>query len=112
QLIVDRVYENATCKVKPIALDPSKLNADIHSSIIETMVSRCPDRRLVAGHKKDITQTRLGKMGLYGWHRPDGARIQPFYDGHTFDYKDYSHGFRPIMNTVFVNGQPLTVKEA
>ena len=51
------------------------------------------DFHLMAGTHKDVV-SRGGKVGLYGWHRLDGTKIQPFYAGHSMLHKDYSQGLR------------------
>lgn len=65
---------------------------------------------LVSGHKKDVVITnRLdrnpGHIAIYGWHRLDGAPIQPLSTVHGACYADYSHGIRLISETVLVDGQ-------
>jgi hypothetical protein len=51
---------------------------------------------IIAGHYKDVV-TNGKTVGLYGWHRPGGSVIQPFYDGHTLEWIDYSQGLRPCV---------------
>jgi hypothetical protein len=69
---------------------------------------------LVAGHKKDLViSSRLelvpGKVGIYGWHRPDGTPLQPLYAGHANTWVDYSHGVRLVQSVMLVNGSSNTV---
>jgi hypothetical protein len=70
---------------------------------------------LTAGQKKDLVlSNRLksapGRVAIYGWHRGNGAPIQPLSTVHGAFYADYSHGVRLVSATAFVNGapQPLT----
>lgn len=49
--------------------------------------------KLLAGTHKDIVLSG-GKVGLYGWHRPDGSVVQPFFAGHASGWIDYSQGLR------------------
>jgi hypothetical protein len=65
---------------------------------------------LVSGHKKDVVITnRLarnpGRIAIYGWHRSDGAPIQPLSTVHGTRYADYSHGIRLVSETVLVDGR-------
>lgn len=67
---------------------------------------------LWCGAKKDIVvgvadpaALRTPRVWLYGWHRPDGARIQGLFGGHAVSYVDYSHGWRPVLGEVEVDGQ-------
>jgi hypothetical protein len=65
---------------------------------------------LVSGHKKDVVVTNLlfnnpGRIAIYGWHRLNGAPIQPLSTVHGACYADYSHGIRLVSETVMVDGQ-------
>jgi hypothetical protein len=65
---------------------------------------------LVSGHKKDVVVTNLlftspGRIAIYGWHRLNGAPIQPLSTVHGACYADYSHGIRLVSETVTVDGQ-------
>jgi hypothetical protein len=65
---------------------------------------------LVSGHKKDVVMTNLlfnnpGRIAIYGWHRLNGAPIQPLSTVHGACYADYSHGIRLVSETVMVDGQ-------
>ncbi len=51
--------------------------------------------RLLAGSHKDVVRDpATGRLGLYGWHQPNGVVIQPLYTGHRHDWIDYSQGLR------------------
>jgi len=72
----------------------------------------------VSGLKKDIVITcRFANegynhhVGIYGWHRPDGNRVQPCYVRHTNNYVDYSHGVRLVHRTAVVDGHEMDIKE-
>jgi len=69
---------------------------------------------LVSGDKKDVVlSNRLernpGKIAIYGWHRLDGAPIQPLSTIHGACYADYSHGIRLVSETMLVDGEPRSV---
>jgi hypothetical protein len=52
-----------------------------------------------------------GKVAIYGWHRTNGAPIQPLYLGHTSDWVDYSQCIRLVAQTMLLNGQTQTLSE-
>lgn len=67
--------------------------------------------QLISGLKKDVILTckitdsaRLNHVTIYGWHYPNGKRIQPSNNVHINTYVDYSHGIRLIYRMVKING--------
>jgi hypothetical protein len=69
---------------------------------------------LVSGDKKDVVvSNRLernpGKIAIYGWHKLDGAAIQPLSTIHGACYADYSHGIRLVSQTMVVDGETKSV---
>jgi hypothetical protein len=50
-----------------------------------------------------------GKVAIYGWHRTNGAAIQPLYLGHTNTWVDYSQCVRLVEQKMIVNGTTTTV---
>lgn len=50
---------------------------------------------LSAGYAKDVVMVN-GKLGLYGFHRPNGKVIQPLYTKHSTSWKDYSQFCRLV----------------
>jgi hypothetical protein len=69
-----------------------------------------PMGTLTAGHKKDVVLTpRLdtlrNRVAIYGWHKPDGAPIQPLNTWHTTGHVDYSHGVRLVARPMVVDGE-------
>jgi hypothetical protein len=106
--IVDKVFANATCKLDPKPMNPAGKNSIEHHSdtLIYLYYHRCDNKRLIVGGKKDlVVSPKQGRTALYGWHRPDGSIIQPFSLAHYDGYKDYSHGFRPLLNHFMINGK-------
>ena len=71
--------------------------------------SRLRVGQLVSGHKKDVVVTNLlartqGRIAIYGWHRPNGAPIQPLSTVHGVCYADYSHGIRLVSEMAIQDG--------
>ena len=69
---------------------------------------------LVSGHKKDVVMTNLlaanpGRIAIFGWHRLNGAPIQPLSTVHGACYADYSHGIRLVSETVLVEGERRSI---
>jgi hypothetical protein len=120
--MVDVVYHAATLKLPPAPIPPSPDMVKVqtwldHQATIRKQRNELAGATgLVAGHKKDVVVTNQlgtapGKVAIYGWHRLDGAPIQPLYLGHTESWVDYSHGIRLIARAMKVNGKPTTVEE-
>ena len=124
--LVDEIFRNATVKLTPSPIPPSAAMTTVpvflaHNQTVLTQrreqFAHHPLGELVAGHKKDVVLfaqlgARPGKVGIYGWHQPDGHAIQPLYTGHAGTWADYSHGVRLVQLSVTVNGQPTTLPEA
>jgi len=93
---VDRIWEMADCKLDPIPMWPNRGMEEYerHDALINEQIHHSEkDCHLVAGHKKDVLRT----SAIYGWHRLNGDPIQPIFYGHGWDYADYSHGVRFII---------------
>ena len=113
--ICDDVYAAAVVKLEPRPLTERREDWATfvqHDSIIESQ--RQGRTGLIAGIKKDVAITdsilmnpRSHRLALYGWHRLDGKPIQPVYTGHVDWYVDYSHGFRLVYRTIYVDGRPM-----
>ena len=109
------VYAAAVVKLEPRPLTERREDWATfvqHDSIIESQ--RQGRTGLIAGIKKDVVITdsilmnpRSHRLALYGWHRLDGKPIQPVYTGHVDWYVDYSHGFRLVYRTIYVDGRPM-----
>jgi len=119
--IVDAVYEQATCHLKPEPLPPGiKMRSSeyylMHRQKIKTQRQRegCKLGELTAGHKKDVVITnrlrkKPGRIAIYGWQRLNGHPIQPLSTVHDAEYADYSHGIRLVYQTVWINGTPQSI---
>jgi len=113
--LVDAIWQAADLKLEPLPRGPSdKPPSDYTARTMnspETNVAQLarisrqveetnPDYHLLAGTHKDIvlgkTPTGETKLGIYGWHRPNGSKIQGFMWGHAPEWKDYSQGLRLV----------------
>ncbi|MDQ5987750.1 MAG: hypothetical protein CSYNP_03496 [Syntrophus sp. SKADARSKE-3] len=115
--IVDIIFRNADCRMKPAPLPAGPLMRStayyqIHNRMIRDQSHElsCSKNDLVSGHKKDVVLTnrlnnRQGKIAIYGWHRPSGIPIQSLSTVHGAEYADYSHGIRLVSETVLHDGK-------
>ena len=106
--MVNQIYKQAAIKLKPQPKRPGKAMTSIryyaeHNETIASAVSRLQtsDSDLIAGHKKDIVNTRKyvqkpKAIAIYGWHKSPKKPIQPLSTVHGAYYADYSHGLRLI----------------
>lgn len=72
---------------------------------------------MVSGLKKDIVITSLleregrnHNVAIYGWHRPDGSRVQACYVRHVNSYVDYSHGVRLVYRNATIDGEEMDIR--
>lgn len=122
--IVDRIYSNATLKLKPQPISPTKAMTTLpvfiaHNEMInqqlQPLISNHNNSELTAGNKKDIIISNkiygepTNRVVIYGWHKLDGKPIQPVYNKHTNTWVDYSHGVRLVQNKVWVNGKETSL---
>lgn len=122
--IVDKIYKNATIKLQPKPIPPTKAMTTVpvfiaHTEIINMQLNdfnaQHKNSELTAGHKKDIIISnkiygeKSARVVIYGWHKLDGKPIQPFYNKHTNTWADYSHGVRLVQNTVWLNGKKTKI---
>lgn len=119
--MVDDIYAKASVHVSPKPI-PCKANIEATSNILKHnelllgQIQRYQPGTLIAGHKKDIVQSRrLVKrpkaIAIYGWHRSSQDPIQPLSTVHSAEYADYSHGIRLVSNRVEINGVPYDLRE-
>jgi hypothetical protein len=116
--MVDTIYENATIKLVPKPIPPSKKMTTVPIFIshndslraqLKPFLSAHLAGELTAGHKKDliisnkIYTEKTPKVVIYGWHKLDGKPIQPVYNKHTNLWADYSHGVRFVSQHVVKN---------
>jgi hypothetical protein len=119
--IVDAIYAQAAFHFspQPMTAGPQMRSTEyyvIHNEKVQSQ-SRAlgvTPGLLVSGDKKDVVlSNRLernpGKIAIYGWHRLDGAPIQPLSTIHGACYADYSHGIRLVSETMLVDGEPRSV---
>lgn len=121
--MVDDIWKASTIKLFPVPLVPNK-GANLaqyqeHSRAIDDQLRALypqivspitGTKQLTSGQKKDVILSNIwkpGKVVIYGWHRPDGTRIQPKSNVHGDFYVDYSHGIRLVSPDMVVDGQPM-----
>lgn len=119
--MVDAIYKAAQIKLAPSPIPPSPAMTTVpiflqHSQTIATQRQGNNAKGLVAGHKKDVVITAKlpanpGKVAIYGWHKLDGAPIQPLYLGHTATWVDYSHGIRLVSRTIEIDGKRTDIRK-
>ena len=119
--IVDAIYAQAAFHFspQPMTAGPQMRSTEYyvtHNQKVEAQsrVLGITRGALVSGDKKDVVVTnRLehnpGKIAIYGWHRLNGAPIQPLSTVHGACYADYSHGIRLVSETVMVDGEARSV---
>ena len=119
--IVDAIYRQASFHFspEPMTAGPQMRSTEyyrVHNQKIEEQAQALGVSlgALVSGHKKDVVMTNLlernpGRIAIYGWHRPNGAPIQPLSTVHGACYADYSHGIRLVSETVLMDGQARSV---
>jgi hypothetical protein len=119
--IVNAIYEQSAFHFspEPMQAGPQMRSTDYyraHNRKIEeqSRTLGVTPGALVSGHKKDVVMTNLlagnpGKIAIYGWHRLNGAPIQPLSTVHGACYADYSHGIRLVSETVVIDGKTRSV---
>ena len=56
-------------------------------------------------------RSKPGRVAIYGWHRENGAPIQPLSTVHGAQYADYSHGVRLVSSRAYINGEPRNLAD-
>jgi len=119
--MVDAIYLQAEIRLAPAPLPAGDEMRSTpyyvtHDRLIAAQrgAVAAPVDGLVAGHKKDLVLTdrlwsKLGRVAIYGWHKPDGTAIQPLSTVHGARYADYSHGVRLVSLVAFVDGVPRSL---
>lgn len=120
--IVDAVHAQASVRISPLPLPPDPRMRSLEWTLAhQARLAELPTPRgrgvLVAGAKKDIVLTaqlreQPDRVAIYGWHRADGSPVQPLSLWHGVRYADYSHGVRLVADTVLVDGEPRSFREA
>lgn len=121
--MVDDIYNHATVKLTPQPVI-SKANISAtsniakHNDLLLEQIShhKYTNGMLVAGHKKDVVQSRKvlrkpGSIAIYGWHRNALNPIQPLSTAHSAEYADYSHGTRLVSNLVKLGDKMLDLRD-
>ena len=115
--MVDAIYAQADFRLRPKPMKPGpQMSSTGYYRTHNLGINRqCQAQgivygELLSGHKKDVVLTnRLScdpkRVAIYGWHRREGAPIQPLSTVHGAAYADYSHGTRLISDRVVLNGR-------
>lgn len=119
--MVDAIYRQSAFHFSPEPMTPGPQMRSteyyrIHNARIDQQ-SRAlgvTPGMLVSGHKKDVVMTNLlaanpGRIAIFGWHRLNGAPIQPLSTVHGACYEDYSHGIRLVSDTVLMDGERRSI---
>jgi len=123
--IVNDIYRAADLKLEPTPIPPGPAMTTVavfsnHNAIVWTQrMTRVKEQSLgalTAGHQKDVVlsgalPTARGKVAIYGWHKTNGAPIQPLYLGHTASWVDYSQCIRLVQQKFIVNGETKQMSE-
>lgn len=115
--MVDDIYDQATIKLAPLPLTEDRQSVTTflqHNGLIKWQRDEYDMDGLVAGIKKDIVvtnrlQEKPNRVAIYGWHKLDGAPIQPLSIVHVNTYVDYSHGVRLIRRAMRADGETTTI---
>lgn len=111
--VVEESWRQAALRLWPQPLVDARESPETflrHDRLVEEQLRGRKRGSLVAGIKKDIVITpRLreqpGRVAIFGWHKPTGEAIQPLSLVHRDSYVDYSHGVRPVLRRLLVDGR-------
>ncbi|MBC7662155.1 MAG: hypothetical protein H7249_20860 [Chitinophagaceae bacterium] len=121
--MVDDIYNQAQVKLTPMPIVcksniSSTANIVLHNEMLrgQILTSKYAPGLLVAGHKKDVVQSRRvlrkpGSIAIYGWHRSSTDPIQQLSTAHAAGYADYSHGIRLVSNHVQLGTAQLDLRD-
>ena len=125
--LVDQIAKAADGAIEPFPFRPfDNRNEQIitfedNNNVINALIKAkgYNNNQLISGMRKDIIIThkissdssRLNHVTIYGWHYPNGKRIQPSNNIHSNDYVDYSHGVRLIKRNVKINGKYYDIQD-
>ena len=111
--MVDDIHHAAVVRLTPRPFHPREHDIT-NLEVFEASHRAIEDQRrgragLVSGIKKDIVISerlarRPGRVAIYGWHRANGAAIQPLSTVHHDAYVDYSHGVRFVWREARLDG--------
>lgn len=117
--MVNDIWAQAAARFipQPLTKDRESPAAFLQSQrLIEEQAAGVPRGGIWAGIKKDVVisnrlQERPNRVGIFGWHYPNGVPIQPLTVVHVDWYVDYSHGVRPLRRTVRVDGREMDYED-
>lgn len=110
--MVNDIWQAASKHLEPLPLTERReapLTFLQHDRMIAQQLKGATRAVFVAGIKKDVVVShfiaeRPDRVSIYGWQHLSGESIQPLYSGHVDWYVDYSHGIRPVRQTMQVDG--------
>jgi hypothetical protein len=111
--MVNDIHQQAGVKLEPRPLTEARevvITFGEHNALIEKQRTGQRLGLLLSGIKKDVVITNLlskrpNRVAIYGWHKLDGAPIQPLSTVHHNGYVDYSHGVRLVKRMVTIDGK-------
>ena len=127
-LLVDKIAEASEGRIDPFPFRPVGIR-NVYSYTFEDSNNAINALfkakgykfgQMVSGLKKDVIltskiagdTTRRNHVTIYGWHYPDGTRIQRSNNIHVNFYVDYSHGIRLLDRTAYVDGDSVDIPTA
>ena len=127
-LLVDKIAEASEGRIDPFPFRPVGIRnvyaytfEDSNNAINALFKAKGYEfGQMVSGLKKDVIltakiagdTTRRNHVTIYGWHYPDGTRIQRSNNIHVNFYVDYSHGIRLLDRTAYVDGDSVDIPTA
>ena len=121
--MVDAIYQQSAYHFvpEPLMSGPQMRSTGYYQAHNELIQKQARERGipvgpLVSGDKKDVVVTNLltgapRRIAIYGWHRPNGAPIQPLSTVHGACYADYSHGIRLVAGMALEEGGLRSVRD-
>ena len=129
QKLSDLIWSKAT-HLSPLPLYPSARMADTEQYVLHSKMQAKQYAEVVgighgdfvAGHKKDVVVTPAllkhpNNVAIYGWHQLNGTPIQGGsghlvqVEAHSNKYVDYSHGCRLMCYTVYIDNEPIDLRQ-
>ena len=125
--MVDTISKASVLRIEPITHTPNgndneqvwmfmQHNTEIENELAKFAAPWVRSETILDGLKKDIVitnrlATNPGKVAIYGWYKLNGTYWQPLYLGHVNWYMDYSHGVRLVNSLVYIDGEPMNIRD-
>lgn len=123
--IVETIHKQAEIKLSPKPWGPPYDHTMddtnrylIHNNTINKQLINLDKTKLISGHKKDVVITNKlapnnsnKKVAIFGWIA-NGTPIQGLnVHSHDYNYQDYSHGIRLVINDVLLEGRITRIQD-